>query len=428
MKKIQIFKRFDCGESLEYFSHLQRFGHSKDSNLGNLSNIFSHLEKIHTFKKFCSGEYLSHLQKIQLFGRFNCGESLEYFSHLLNISHICKDSDIQKIPLPENAILSLGQNLNIIFSTSLHFTSPPLSASLHATSCHYTSPPILSGSLRDAFCYFCLTSPKFTPLHLSSDFVRLTSPHFTSPPILFASLHLTSCHFALPPLSFPRITSGHFTSPPLCLPHFTPLCATSPHLCYLRNTSPHFMPLHFTSHSFCITSLHFVPLCFASPPFHLTSHQFTPPPLFLSHFTSLYTTLHLPFCLPHFMSLHVTSLCLPFCLGHFAPPSVIFATLTLRHFTSHFVHLTSCHFALPLVLFASLHLTSSHFTLTPIPSCITSPYFVTLCFTSPPFSLPHFTPLHFTPTSPLCPTILLTLLFLQKIQIFERFNSGESLK
>ena len=132
LQKIQIFETFNSGES---FHNSERF------NSGEFLVNFSHLEKIHTFKKFCSGEYLSHLQKIQFFGRFDCG-------HLLNISHICKDSDIQKIPLPENTILSLGQNLNIIFP-------------LHATSLHPH--------------FVCLTSSHFVPLHLASHFVCLTS-------------------------------------------------------------------------------------------------------------------------------------------------------------------------------------------------------------------------------------------------------------
>ena len=268
---------------------------SERLNSGESLVNFSHLERIHTFKKICSGEYLSHLQKIQLFGRFDCGESLEYFSHLLNISHICKDSDIQKIPLQENTILSLGQNLNIIFSTSLHFTSPPLSASLHATSCHLTSPPILSLSLHAAFCYFCFTSPNFTPLNLSSHFVRIISRQFTLPPVLFASLHLTSRHFT---------------------------------------------PLHFASHSFCISSPHFVPLCFASPPFsppHFTPLHFTL--LCLPHITPFCaTSLHLPFSEHHFTSLHLTSpilfasLHLTSC--HFASPPLPFPCLTSCHFTS----------------------------------------------------------------------------------------------
>ena len=207
----------------------------------NFNPKFSHLEKIHTFKKFCSGEYLSHLQKIQLFGRFDCGESLEYFSHLLNISHICKDSDIQKIPLPENTILSLGQNLNTFHSTSCHFTSPALSASLHATSCHLTSPPILSGSLRAAFCYFCLT----------------TSRHFPSPPILSASLHANSLCllFSLHHFTSLHATSHHFTLPhSSCItsPHFMPLCFAS-----FPFSKPHFMPLHLTP--LCMP--HFTPLC-----------------------------------------------------------------------------------------------------------------------------------------------------------------------
>ena len=234
----------------------------------------------------CSGEYLSHLQKIQFFGRFDCGESLEYFSHLLNISHICKDSDIQKIPLPENTILSLGQNLNIMFplhSTSHHFTSPPtLSASLQATLCHFTSPTILSASLRAAFHYFCLTSPHFTPLHFSH-FVRLASRHFTSPPVLFASLHLTLCHFASPPLSFPASLHATSRRPPFFLTRFTSFHGTSLHL------------------PFCPPSLQFTPLHrlpFFSHSLHLISHHFTLPPV-------LSASLHATSC--HFIPLHFTS-------------------------------------------------------------------------------------------------------------------------
>ena len=330
LQKIQIFERFNSDESLVNFSHL---------------------EKIHRFKKFCSGEYLSHLQKIQLFGRFDCGESLKYFSHHLNISHICKDSDIQKIPPPENTILSLGQNLNIIFSTSLHFT--PLH--LHCLP-HFT--PLCATSLRLPFCLGHFTPPSviFASLHLSSRHftstpilsasLHPTSPHFTLPPVLFASLHVTSLCFTHPVFSASLHATSHFTahfvwvtSRRLLLfkPHFTfmPLHATS--LCLLFFfciTSPHFMPLHFASHSFCITSPHFVPLCF-SPPFSL----------------------------PHFKPLHFSS-CLSASLHS-----------TSRHFTSCFVFLTSRHFA-PLqaasVIFASLHTTSLH-----LPSfCLTSPHLI----------------------------------------------------
>ena len=235
LQKIQIFEKFNSSESLVNFSHF---------------------EKIHTFKKFCSGEYLSHLQKIQLFGRFDGGESLKYFSHLLNISHICKDSDIQKIPLPENTILSLGQNLNIIFSTSLNFM--PLH--LHRLP-HFM--PLRAASLHLSFClgHFTPPSVNFASLHLSSC-------HFTSPPILSASLHPTSPHFTLPPVFF----------------------------ALLHLTSCHFVPLHFASHSLSITSCYFTLL-------HATLI------CRLSLFpTSLHATaLHLPFCLPHFTPLHAAS-------------------------------------------------------------------------------------------------------------------------
>ena len=199
--------------------------------------IISHIWKrfIHS-KNFAPVNFSSHLQKIQLFGRFNCGESLEYFSHLLNISHICKDSDIQKIPLPENAILSLFQNLNIIFplhSTSLHPHLPTLSASLHAT------------SFRLPFCL-----PHFTPLHVTSLCLQFSSHHFTSLQAISLHLpfflhHFTSFHATL--LRLPSIfpASLHATSLhlPFYPPHFTPLHATLLHLplCLL-----HLTPLHAT--------------------------------------------------------------------------------------------------------------------------------------------------------------------------------------
>ena len=286
---------------------------SERFNSGESLVNFSHLEKIQTFKKFCSGEYLSHLQKIQFFRRFDCG-------HLLNISHICKDSDIQKIPLPENTIFSLGQNLNIIFT-------------LHSTSHHFTSPPL------------CL--PHFKPLCATS-LLPFCLPHFVTPSVIFASLHLTSRNFTSPILS----ASLHATT--LCLlfffHHFTSLCATSLRL-------PSFP---------CLTSRHF-----ASPPIfshslHLISRHFTSPPL-LSTFTSLHfmplrvayrffltrftsfnaTLLHLPFCLPHFTPLHATSLRLVLCGSLHATSSYLplFSShFTPLHFTSHFNRLTSLHF------------------------------------------------------------------------------------
>ena len=319
--------------------------------------IISHIWKrfIHS-KNFAPVNFSSHLQKIQLFGRFNCGESLEYFSHLLNISHICKDSDIQKIPLPENAILSLGQNLNIIFplhSTSLHPHLPTLSASLHAT------------SFRLPFCLPHFTTLRRIPLFFGLTSLHFTSRHFTSPPILSASLHTTSRHFTMPPILFAslHLTSRHFTSPPLLF-----------------------------------ASLHLLSCHFASPPLHfpcLTSCHFTSPPVFPPHFTPLHATLlRLPLCLLHLTPLHATSRCFQLFLPHFTP----------LHFTSHFVCFTSCHFTSSPVLSASPHATS-------------------LYFTSPHFFLPHFTSHHL-----ICPPILLTSLFLQTIQIFERFKSGESLK
>ena len=179
-----------------------------------LSSLF--LQKIQIFKTFNFGT---------LFGRFDCGKSLEYFSHLLNISHICKDSDIQKIPLPENTILSLGQNLNITFSTSRHFTSPPICLP------HFL--PLRATSLHLPFCL-----PHFMPLHAAFRYFCLTSHHFTSPPILSSSLHATSLHAILSTLL--HATSLHFTFPIL----FTSLHATS--LC-LSFSSHHFTSLHATS-------------------------------------------------------------------------------------------------------------------------------------------------------------------------------------
>ena len=111
----------------------------------------------------------------------------------------------------------------------------------------------------------------FTPLHFSY-FVCLTSHHFTLPPILFRSLQLTSRHFTSPPVLF-------------------------------TSCSPHFMPLHFTSSFFSLP--HFMPLDVSSDFFSLTS----------PHFTSL----HLPFCPPHFTPLCATLLDLPFCLPHGMP-------------------------------------------------------------------------------------------------------------
>ena len=254
---------------------------SERFNSGESLVNFSHLEKIQTFKKFCSGEYLSHLQKIQFFRRFDCG-------HLLNISHICKDSDIQKIPLPENTILSLGQNLNIIFP-------------LHAT------------SLRLPFCLPHFVTPSVTFASLN-----LTSHHFTSP-ILSASLHTTSLRLLFFMHHFTALCATSLSIPSLSLPHFTPLHVASH---FFSLASPHFTPLHFTFHFVRLTSLHFMPLHFASfylphfvplhatsRYFHLTSRHFTSPPILsaLLHATSH----HLPFFLPHLMPLHSTSLHLP---------------------------------------------------------------------------------------------------------------------
>ena len=96
-----------------------------------------------------------------------------------------------------------------------------------------------------------------------------------------------------------------------------------------------------------------------------------------------------------FASLHLSS-------RHFTSPPILSASvcLTSRHFTSppiHFasLHLTSCHFASPHLSFpASLHATSFHTHFV----CLTSRHIVplhltycSLCTTSP-----HFMPLHFT--------------------------------
>ena len=224
------------------------------------------------------------MQKIQFFGRFDCG-------HLLNISHICKDSDIQKIPLPENTILSLGQNLNIIFP-------------LHSTSRHFTSPPL------------CL--PHFKPLCATSPHLPFCLPHLMTPSVIFASLHLTSRHFTSPILS----GSLHATSRRL--------------LCFSH--SLHLISLHFSSPRVLSASLHSTSCHFASPCFIcLTSCHFTPPPVI---FTSLHaTSLHLPFCLPHFTPLHATSPHLPFFLPHFMPLHSTSPPFFSPHFASpHLIH------------------------------------------------------------------------------------------
>ena len=60
-------RKIRIGESFEYLSHLQRFGHSKDltqhffPNLSNVLNILLtslFLQKIQIFERFNSGEYL----------------------------------------------------------------------------------------------------------------------------------------------------------------------------------------------------------------------------------------------------------------------------------------------------------------------------------------------------------------------------------
>ena len=165
----------------------------------------------------------------------------------------------------------------------LCFASPPFSPP-HFTPLHFT------------FHFVHLTSRHFTPLHFASSFLYITSHHFTPlhttlHPILFESLHLTSCHFALPP--FPHLTSRHFTSR------------------FVRLTSP--------------TSRHFA-----------TSCHFMPPPVI---FASLHaTSLRLPFCLPHFMPLHLlhftyllfASLCL--ISTHLICPPILLTSLFLQRF------------------------------------------------------------------------------------------------
>ena len=103
-------RKIRIGESFEYLSHLQRFRHSKDStqnffpNLSNVLNILLtslFLQKIQIFERFNSGESLVNLL-VNLFGEsFAKIQTFERFAlaNLLNICHICKDSDIQKIQL-----------------------------------------------------------------------------------------------------------------------------------------------------------------------------------------------------------------------------------------------------------------------------------------------------------------------------------------
>ena len=216
----------------------------------------------------------------------------------------------------------------------------------------------------------------------------------------------------LPSLSC--LTSCHFLSPPV----------------FFSLASPHFTPLHFTSRFVCLTSLHFMPLRFASCFICLTSCHFTPPPFI-------------------FTSLHATSLHLPFCLPHFTP----------LHFASHSFCLTSCHFTLlhfTSLLFATLRLTSSHpstrplhfagntspkkygfFRKCPIQQTRRQPASPSKEYSKESFEyLSHLQKVrtfkrfdsNFFPNLSNVLNILLTSLFLQKIQIFETFNSVESLK
>ena len=272
----------------------------------------------------------------------------------------------------------------------------------------------MSASLRD----IPLLLPHFTPLHFSH-FVRLSSRHFTSPPVLYASLYLTLCNFASHPLPFPaslhatsrclpfshslHLISRHFTSPPL-LSTFTSLHFASPPV-FFSLASPHFTPLHFTSHFFHLISLHFMPLYFAL------------------------------FYLPHFMPLHATSCHLQFFLPHFMP------------FHSNSLHLPSFRLTSP-------HLTSPHL-IHPPASLRWQNFTKKVCKRPNPANTPASQPAlrkiriggsfeylshlqkirtfkrfdsNFSPNLSNVLNILLNSLFLQKIQIVERFNSGESLK
>ena len=267
------------------------------------------------------------LQKIQTFERFKLVNLLKIFlickrgewaflSPVLSSSLHATSRQFTPPPLflPHFTPLNFTSHFVCLTSChlmSLHFHSV-LSASLHATSLYFTSPPILSGSLRPAFCYFCLTLPNLTPLHLSH-FVNLTSHHFT--PFLFASRslciispHFTSLHFT--PLQLPflfaslHLTLCHcFTSSPLSLPHFTPL-----HFTPTLSSSLHLTLCHYTLPPVLFTSL------------LLISCNFTSPPILLHQFTSLRATLlHLRFFLTHFTSFHATSLHITFCLPHCMP-------------------------------------------------------------------------------------------------------------
>ena len=185
-----------------------------------------------------------------------------------------------------------------------------------------------------------------------------------------------------------------------------------------------------------------MPLCFASCLVFLTSLPLRA------------TSYHLSFFLPHFMPLYTTSL------------SILSTSL----------HATSCHFTLPPVLSASLHATSLYFTSPPffLPHFV-SPHLISSHLSTHPANftkdsdirkiqlwrifeiiftfakdsdirkirigesfeyLSHLQKIRtfkrfdskFFPNLSNVLNILLTSLFLPKIQIFERFNSGESLK
>ena len=208
--------------------------------------IISHIWKrfIHS-KNFAPVNFSSHLQKIQLFGRFNCGESLEYFSHLQRFRH-SKDSTTRKCnfkfrpkfkynlfhftPLhPTSLHLHCLPQFMPLRATSFrlpfclgHFAPPSvIFASLHLTSCHFTSPPILSASIHANSLCLLFSSHHFTPLHATSLCLTFFLHHFTSlcatllclPSLFPASLHATSLH---PTLSTSlHATLCHFTSPPI---------------------------------------------------------------------------------------------------------------------------------------------------------------------------------------------------------------------
>ena len=120
-------QKIRIGESFEYLSHLQRFRHSKDStqnffpNLSNVLNILLtslFLQKIQIFERFNSGESLVNLL-VNLFGesfakdsdirKIRIGESFEYLSHLQRFGH-SKDST-------QNFFPNLSNVLNILLTS-----------------------------------------------------------------------------------------------------------------------------------------------------------------------------------------------------------------------------------------------------------------------------------------------------------------------